>query len=126
MIKLADKLSQYWKTNQALPVLWYEYVPEGNDYPVARFEMTGFGRDYASSGFALDKYQVEFNVYDLGAGEAFDKGQQALTHIGSFGGDDIVNVKTAPETFATPVEAGEKTVWGFKFVAEFTVIHEGE
>lgn len=126
MIKLADQLKTYWATNQALPPLWYEYVPEGHDYPVARFEINGFGRDYASSSIAMDRYQIEFNVYDIEAGMAFDKGQQALTFIGGYDAEQIVNVKTAPESFATPVDAGGAAVWGFRFVAEITVIHEGE
>lgn len=127
MIRLTDLLLAHWATNQpsALPTLWYEYIPQEHAFPVCRFEITGFGRDYASSNTSMDRYQIEFNAFDTTPEGAFDAGQRGLSHVSTFGGDFIVNVRCVPETFATPVDAGGKAVWGFRFTAEITVIHEG-
>lgn len=126
MKNLAEDLRTYWLGKTGLPNLWYEYIPEETGFPCCRFAYEGFNREPTSNRFSIDTYKLEFAVFAVDAVSSFTIGQKALNHIQAYQTDEVVNVRCVPEQFSTPVEAGERTVWGFRFTAEFSIMHDGD
>lgn len=123
MINLPALIKSHWDTNPALPPLYIQYVPQSvvddGGFPLAQFEFTGFGRRQTNSPLTLDIFKTRFAIFHENCFSAFDLGQKALDHMYTFDNQAIYNTTIAPEEFATPVEAGKKIVWAFKFTIDF-------
>ena len=121
-ILVPEELVEFWNALPgSLPNLRLEYSQD-LPLPQATYSSTGFARETLNAGFKEDVHRYELALIYGNPVDAFENGMDAASLLDAFDPPGLVLCTVQPESFATPMKAGQLDVWVFKISVTLRII----